>query len=153
MAIELSTAGILVKYAAETTAGTRPTTGYTTIPGIKSIPEINPEPNMLQVTPLSEEEYHRYIPGLKDLGGAIGLTANFYSDFTDAWETCVAAFETAKAAGKGMWFEIMIPDDESFFIPGIPSSLGFGGAEVDAVLETVAYITPNGAPVWAAHSS
>lgn len=153
MAIELSTAGILVKYAAEATAGTRPTTGYSTIRGIKSIPEINPEPNMLQVTPLSEEEYHRYIPGLRDLGGAIGLTANFYEDFVDDWEDCVSAYATAKAADKGMWFEIMIPDGESFYIPGIPSELGFGGAEVDSVLETVAYITPNGAPEWGAHSS
>jgi len=153
MAIELSTAGILVKYAVEGTAGTRPTTGYVAIPGVKSIPELNPEPNMLQVTPLSETAFHRYISGLKDLGGAIGLTVNHYSDFTTAWSTMMTAYSTAKAAGKGMWIEIYIPDAQSFYIPVIPNDLGFGGADVDAVLENVAYFTPTGTPVWAAHSS
>ena len=34
-AVDLSTAGITIQYAAETTAGTRPTTGFTVIPSIK----------------------------------------------------------------------------------------------------------------------
>lgn len=153
MALELSTAGILVKYAIEATADTRPTTNYTEIPGIKSIPEINPEPNMLDVTPLSETEYHRYIPGLKDVGGAIGLTVNHYETFRNAWETMYEAYTTAAAAGKGMWVEFYIPGDESFFFRAVPSPLGFGGAEVDAVLENVAYFTPNYVAGWNAHST
>lgn len=153
MALELSTAGILVKYAIEATAGTRPTTGYTEIPGIKSIPEINPEPNMLDVTPLSETEYHRYIPGLKDIGGAIGLTVNHYSDFRTAWNAMYEAWETANASGKALWVEFYIPDDESFFFRAVPSKLGFGGAEVDGVLENVAYFTPNYIAGWSAHSN
>lgn len=58
MANAVSTAGMLVKYAAETTAGTRPTTGYTTIPGVKAIPAIFNDPNMLQSTPLSATKNH-----------------------------------------------------------------------------------------------
>ena len=58
MAIELSTAGIKVKYAVETTAGTRPTTGYTEIPEIKSIPEFGTDINTLQTTPLSATKNH-----------------------------------------------------------------------------------------------
>ena len=42
--IQLSTAGVKLLYAAEATAGTRPTTGYKEISEIKSIPELNPEP-------------------------------------------------------------------------------------------------------------
>ncbi len=59
MALELSTAGVLLKYACETTAGTRPTTGYTQIPNIKSIPDFNPEPESLEVTDLSDTEWRR----------------------------------------------------------------------------------------------
>ena len=36
--IDLSTAGVHFYYAVETTAGTRPTTGYIDLPGIKSTP-------------------------------------------------------------------------------------------------------------------
>lgn len=59
MANEISTAGIALKWAVETTAGTRPTTGFATIPNIKSIPEFNPEPSTLEVTDLSDTEWKR----------------------------------------------------------------------------------------------
>ena len=59
MANEFSTAGIQLGYAVEATAGTRPTTGYTNIPGIKSMPEFNPEPSSLEVTDLSDTVWKR----------------------------------------------------------------------------------------------
>ena len=59
MANEFSTAGITLKYAVEATAGTRPTTGFTAIPGIKSMPEFNPEPSSLEVTDLSDTVWKR----------------------------------------------------------------------------------------------
>ena len=59
MALELSTSGVLLKYAVESTAGTRPTTGYTQVPNIKSIPDFNPEPESLEVTDLSDTEWRR----------------------------------------------------------------------------------------------
>lgn len=153
MALELSTAGIKVMYAAESTKGTRPTSGYTVIPNVKSIPGYNPEPSNLQVTDLSDVEWHRYIPGLKDPGGAIGLTVNHNATFLTAWNNLMSAYETAKAADKSIWFEFAIPGMNSFYFPAIPSELGFNGADVDSVLENVAYITPNGEPVWAAAST
>ena len=64
MANAVSTAGMLVKYAAETTAGTRPTTGYTEIPGVKALPSLGDEVNTLQSTPLSATKNHTYIAGL-----------------------------------------------------------------------------------------
>ena len=153
MALEISTAGIKVKWAAETTAGTRPTTGYTTIPNVKSIPGYNPEPSNIQVTDLSDQEWHRYIPGLKDPGGAIGLTVNYNDTFNTAWSGLITAYEAAKAASKSIWIEFAIPNMQSFYFQAIPSELGFNGAEVDSVLENVAYLTPNGEPVWAAAST
>ena len=148
MALEISTAGILLKYAVEATAGTRPTTGFTTVPNIKSTPDFNPEPSTLEVTDLSDLVWKRYIAGLKDPGGALSFNANLTSAFKTAWETLVSAYETAAASSKATWFEIMVPTIGSFYFAGIPSDLGINGYEVDAVAEISVYITPNQIEGW-----
>lgn len=148
MANEFSTAGIVVKYAVETTAGTKPTTGYTTISGIKSTPDFNPEPSTLEVTDLGDKVWKRYIPGLRDVGGALSFTANLTTAFKTAWETLVSASTTASASSKATWFEIAIPNFESFYFTGIPSELGTKGYEVDSVAEIDAYVTPNSIEGW-----
>lgn len=149
MAIDLSTAGVSVNYAAETTANTRPTTGFKKLTGIKSIPELNPAPDTLETTTLDETEYKTYIPGLKDLGGALEFAANLSQEFMDQWDALMEAHETAATSGKRLWFCIIIPGlTKALFFAGEPTPLGMPGAEVSAVLETTAYITPTGAPVW-----
>jgi len=153
MAQELSTAGVLLKYAVEATAGTRPTTGFTQIPCIKAIPDFNPEPESLEVTDLSDTTWRRYIPGLKDPGGALAFTANLTTQFKTAWETLVTAFETAKAADKATWFEIMVPNFGSFYFAGYPSTLGMTAMDVNAVLEIEAYVTPNQIEGWGTSST
>lgn len=153
MANEISTAGISVKWAVESTAGTRPTAGFTQIPNIKSIPEFNPEPSTLEVTDLSDTEWKRYIPGLRDPGGALGFTANSTTEFKTGWEAMVTAATTAREANKACWIEIAIPGRDSFYFAGMPEALGFAGAEVDAVLEITGYITPNQVAGFAAASS
>ena len=156
MANAVSSAGMNLKYAAEATAGTRPTSGYTVIPGVKAVPAIFNDPNMLQSTPLSATKNHTYIRGLDDSGGAIQCTVNDYETFRDAWETCVAAYATAAASDKGFWFEVSYPADsglDSFYLPGEPLPLGFGGAEVDSVLENNLNISPTGDFVFAAAST
>lgn len=153
MAIELSTAGMIVKYGIETSANTRPTTGYVQIHGVKSIPEFNPEPSTLEVTDLSDAEWKRYIPGLKDPGSAMGLTVNFYETFKNDWDTMLSAYKSASATGLGLWVEYVIPGMDSYYFRAVPSDLGFNGADVDSVLENVAYFTPNSAPVWASASN
>lgn len=146
MANAVSTAGMLVLYCVESTAGTRPTSGYTTIPGCKAIPAIFNDPNMLQSTPLSATKNHTYIEGLNDSGGSIQLTVNDYDAFRTAWGNCITAYE-GLSGGKEMWFEIRYQDGsnlDSFFFPGKPLPLGFGGAEVDSVLENNLNIAPTG---------
>lgn len=155
MANAVSTAGMLVKYAVEATAGTRPTSGYTTIPGVKAIPELWNDPNMLQSTPLSATKNHTYIPGLGDNGGAIALTVNDYAEFRTAWEACLTAY-AGLGDGDLMWFEIAYQDGsdlDSFYFPGEPLPLGFGGADVDSVLENNANIAPQGDYLFAAPST
>lgn len=154
MALELSTAGILVKYAVETTSGTRPTTGYTTLPNIKAIPDLNPEPSSLDVTDLSDIEWKRYIPGLKDPGGSVAFTANNTEEFITAWAKLVSAAETGKESEFATWFEIFVPGlTNSFYFAGMPSDLGLSAAEVDSVLSIEAYVAPNQIAGWAAKST
>lgn len=148
MALELSTAGVSLKYCVETTAGTRPTASYTAVPNIKETPDFNPEPSTLEVTDLSDTVWKRYIAGLKDPGGALSFTANLTSAFKTAWETLVSAYETGIASSKAIWFEINVPTVGSFYFAGIPSELGINGMSVDAVAEVSVYITPNKIHGW-----
>ena len=147
MAINLSTAGVQLQYAVETTAGTRPTTGYTRIKGIKSTPSLNPSPDTLETTTLDELEYKTYIDGLKDLGGALEFTFNLTEELITAWDTLMTAYEAGKVAGKATWFTIVVPGlTDSFYFTGNPSAMGLPETSVNSVLEITNYITPTNAP-------
>jgi hypothetical protein len=148
----VSTAGMNVKYA---TGSTRPTTGYTVIPGCKVLPALFNEPNAIQSTPLSAKKNHTYIEGLGDSGGAIAITVNDYPEFRTAWNACVTAYAAITGSDQ-MWFEFAYDEDagmDSFYFPGKPLALGFGGAEVDSVLENNANIMPTGDYEYAAAST
>lgn len=148
MSERFSTAGMLLVYAVETTAGTRPTTGYTKIPEVKSMPSFNPAPETIQSTTLEETEYHTYVEGLKDLGGALEFGANLTADLISAWETCNSAHD-ALTDGKAMWFAVVHPKlEKAVFFKGDPSPLGLNEATVGGMAETTLYITPNSAPEW-----
>ena len=148
MSARFSTAGMLLVYAVEATAGTRPTTGYTKIPEVKSMPSFNPAPETIQSTTLEETEYHTYVEGLKDLGGALEFGANLTADLITAWETCNTAHD-ALTDGKAMWFAVVHPKlEKAVFFQGDPSQLGLNEATVGSMAETTLYITPNSAPEW-----
>lgn len=148
MSRRVSTAGMYLAYCVETTAGTRPTSGYTKVPEVKSIPSFNPQPETIQSTTLEEEVYHTYVEGLKDLGGVLGFTANLTDDLVTAWEAVNTAYETAAAAGKAMWFVIVHPKlAKATYFTGDPAPLGLNEAAVGAMAETTLYITPTNAPV------
>lgn len=152
--IALSTAGVTVGYAVETTANERPTSGYTLIPDIKSTPEFNPEPEALEATDLEETEYKFYVAGLKDVGGALAFGANFTDKLQTMWEEIVDAYDAAVAEGKRMWFEIKHPKlTKSVFFPGEPSPMGLPALGTNSVMETSLYITPTGAPEWETKST
>ena len=150
MAINLSTAGIHLLYAVESTAGTRPTSNYVDIKGVKSIPSLNPSPDTLETTDLNQEEYKTYIDGLKDLGGALEFTFNLSNELVEAWETLMEAYETGKQTGKQTWFFIYVPGlTKNFYFTGNPSNMGMPEAAVSSVLEITNYITPTDAPIKA----
>lgn len=149
MAIELSTAGILLGYAIESTAGTKPS-AFTQLPGAKSLPDFNPEPATLETTPLDATEWKTYIDGLKDPGGALSITFNHTEEFQTAWDDLMTDYKAAKASGEKVWWEFYVPGlSKAFFFTGNPSDLGFAGAEVDSVFECSVYVTPTGNIGWA----
>lgn len=149
MSNELSTAGVTVGYAFEAVSGTRPESGYQKIPGIKSTPDLNPEPSNLEVTELADTTWKRYIQGMKDPGGALGLNCNNTNEFQAAWMALCYLADIARASDLACWFAITIPGlADSFFFAAIPSTLGVIGMEVDAVAEVTAYVSPNDVEGW-----
>ena len=156
MATEILSAGMAVKWAVEATAGTRPTTGYATIASVKEINEDNDAPNLIQVTDLSATYKHKYIRGLITGDTPLQFTVNDTPEFRTTWDAMFAAYETAKAAGKALWIEYAYPAGsglDSYYYTGEPSPRGFGGATVDAVLETTAYMIQSGEPTWESASA
>ena len=147
--IDLSTAGVTVQYAMETSAGTRPTTGYTPLTGITAIPDLNPEPGSLETTTLDETEWRTYIPGLKDPGGALAFSANNTEQFQTDWATMVEEADEGKATNLAMWYAIVVPGlTKAFFFAGTPSPLGLSAVEVDSVLTVDGYVTPTKVLGW-----
>lgn len=149
--IDLSTIGVQLHYAVETTLGERPTTGYTRIYGAKSTPSLNPAPDAIETTTLDELEYKTYVDGLKDLGGALEFTFNLTESLIEQWDDLMTAYQTARASNLRTWFAIVVPDlTDAFYFPGNPSAMGLPETSVNTVLEITNYITPVGAPVKAA---
>ena len=149
-AINLSTAGVFLAYCVETSAGTRPTTGYTKLTGLKSTPSLNPAPETLESTTLDETEFKTYVKGLRDLGGSLEFTFNLTQNLVDEWGALVTAYETAKASNKATWFTVVIPGiTNSFYFTGEPSAMGVPETSVNSILEITNYITPTNAPTSA----
>jgi len=147
-AIDLSTAGIRIGIAYEASSGSRPTSGYTNIPGPKSIPSMDDAPSLLDSTSLNAEKYKTYIQGLRDLGGGdIAIKFNYTQVFCNTWDEMYATNETNKASGKRAWLVFYIPGiEDSFFMPVDIVERGNPGAEVDTVLETTGHFIPIGEP-------
>lgn len=128
-------AGSYLKYCAESTAGTRPTSGYTQIRGVSAIPAINTDLATEDATTIDAKN-RQYVLGLPDSGGAIQLSVYESEAFREDWDTMKAAYD-ALSGGKQMWFEIAYPEDlglDSYYMPVQPADLGFGGMDVGSVL-------------------
>ena len=158
MAIAITSIGVKVSYAFEDTVGTRPVSGYSVIPQVKEIPEMNPQPETLETTSFDNTEYKTYVDGLKDLGGVLDFTTNFTQELYDLWQNettgVMAKWQEAKTSGKQMYLCIDIPGlSESCYLSVIPSNLGLPATSVNSVMEVVLHFTPVGEPIWAADPS
>jgi len=151
MALEFNTIGVKLKYAVASSAS-RPTTSYVAIPDIKSLPGIELTPSKLEVTNL-EDKYKRFITGVMDAGDDVNVTANLTADLKSKWASLVTAANSAWASGFSTWFEIAIPNFDSFYFAGIPTEMGFNELGVDAVAEASLHIIPNQIGGWATAST
>lgn len=147
--IDLTTAGTLVAYAVETTAGERPTSGWTHIPGITSTPDYNAAPNMINTTTLDELSEEVGKPGLKSLPTGSAYAANYTNELDKQWNNDVMPkFEAAKKAGLRMWITHVTPDiDNAFYFPAEPSPLAPPADSVSAVKSINLYFTKVGETV------
>jgi len=152
MALEMSTIGIKLKWASEATAGSRPTSGYVEVPDIKEIPGMDENPSLLDVTNLTDT-HRRRIPGVVDGTDDFALTCNMTANLKSKWASMKTAADAAWACGKSTWYEIAIPNFDSYYFAGRPSDLGFATAGVDGVLEATPHIVPNQIAGWASASS
>lgn len=138
----ISTLKMKVGYAAESTAGTRPTAGYTMLERCVSVGALQITNENLDATAL-EDEIKRYVAGIGDTGGSTALTFNLTSGTTTEIEAMIAAYNTAKEANKEMWFEVWSPYlTKAFFFKGEPpQKIGMPEIGVNTVLQVEVPIT------------
>ena len=151
MALEFNTIGVKLKYCVAANAS-RPTSGYTNIPDIKSIPEIQLNPSQLEVTNLVDR-VKRFIPGVQDPGSDFNCTANMTTSLKTVWASLCTSANAAWASGYSTWFEISIPNFDSFYFAGLPVDMGLSAQAVDAVEEANLHIVPNQIAGWATASA
>lgn len=147
----ISTAGMTLSYiiAAE---GSIPTTGtLVKIPEVKTMPNFNPTPNGIDVTPLDETDSYQYVADLKDLGGVLEFGANLTNELITAWNTTLMSAYEGMESGKAVWFCVSHPKlTQATWLKGEPVALGLNEASVGAAAETTLYIAPKSAPTLGA---
>lgn len=152
MGVALSTLGVAVGYAftTDTETNTRPTTGYKILVDIKDVPDFNPTPDTIEVTPLVNEQYKTYIHGLKDLGGDLAFLANFTQELFDEYETATSGIMAQYNSGRHMWLVIDHPKlSKSLYINVTPSPLGLNAMAVNSAAEVTLHFASFGELVWA----
>lgn len=150
MGVRVTTIDTRLMYAVETTAGTRPTTGFKLIPEVKAMPALDDTPETIDSTTLLETEYMTSEPGLKS-NGVKDYTANLTNELLTFWNTLIEEYDTAIAAGKAMWFA-HVPNaklDKCQMYKGTPSPIGMNDVSINSMLEATLHVTPSGGVIWA----
>lgn len=157
MAGEISSAGIKILYAPESTAGTRPTTGYkekatsgtlNIADYVTGINGLGAEYDMYDVTPLSETDRHRFIKGLQNNDGSISLNANINPTSRSDWQAIVAEY-TALTGGKALWFQFVLPGDtQAVYVRGEPLPMRFPDVEAGSAVQGAIQIVENQYADW-----
>ena len=152
MAGEISTAGIKIFYAAESTAGTCPSTGFKEKASgatlniadyVTGVSGLGADYDMYDVTPLSETDRHRFIKGLQNNDGSISMNANINPTSRADWQAIIDEY-AALTGGKALWFEFVLPGDtDGFFIRGEPLPMRFPDVEAGSAVQGAIQIVEN----------
>ena len=116
----ISTLGVKLGYAVETTAGTKPAS-FSLLSRINAIGGITITSENIDASAL-EDSVTKYVAGRGDADGTMSVTVNLTQDTIDEWESLISAYQTAKASGKATWFEIYHPSlgGDAFFVVAEP---------------------------------
>ena len=152
MAGEISSAGVAIYYATESTAGTCPSTGFkqkatgatlNIADYVTGISGLGADYDMLDVTPLSETARHRFIKGLQSNDGSIELNANINPTSRSDWGKIVTEF-TNLTGGKSLWFEFILPGDtDGFFIRAEPMPMRFPDVDAGSAVQGAIQLIEN----------
>lgn len=157
---EISSMGVKIWYAPESSVGVRPTTlssykekatGATLniAEYVTGISGLTAEYDTYDVTALAETERHRFIKGLQGNSGNISLTCNINPTSRSDWNAIVDEF-AALTGGKSMWWMFAFPGDtQAVFFRGEPCTMNFPDLSVNQAVTGTVQIIENGAAGWA----
>lgn len=139
-----STLGIKVYTAWESTAGTRPSSGFSLFSDeITAIPAFDNAPSGIDVTPLSETVTVRRIPGLKDNGEDFALTGNYNDADLTTWAGYVTTAATNIPLGKYLWIMIIVPGmTKAYYVCGTPVAQGLPSIDVNSAFQGEYHFVP-----------
>jgi len=129
----LTSIGLKIGIAIETTAGTKPITDYYEIEQVTDLPDLDFEPDTIETTSYKNLEYKSYLPGLKDTGGIISLSANYTQYGVEMWDDIVSKLDpSTNTTGKIAWLLVSIKGTtKKWFIPINPVLTGLPTAPVN----------------------
>lgn len=136
MAIPATTIGLKISIAAETTAGTRPTSGYTHLKMVTSFPELDLSPDTIDTTSYDNLIYKSSTPGLIDTTGAQAMEAIYSDEITKTWNDIVTAYESEANEGKGVWLAVQrLNSEKAWFLPIEPIKTGVPNFPLNDVIK------------------
>lgn len=127
----LTTLGVRVAWALETTAGQKPVnsgSGSSLVQPFEEVKRVNQiggvsiDTENIDVSALVDF-VTRYKPGRADTGGSFPITVNVTSDTITQWNGIISAYyaSAARTAGKRIWWQIVHPElAKAFFIVAAP---------------------------------
>lgn len=128
----LTSLGVKLAFAMESTSGTKPTgsggTGTPAIGGwyqvlrVNSIGGVSVDPEQIDVSAIVDK-LTRYKPGRGDSGGTFTVGINVNNDTINQWKEIIALYNNTanRTAGLRMWWEVTHPDlEQAFFIVAAP---------------------------------
>jgi len=143
--IPLTSIGAVVSYNVGSDLVTKPSTAYTKLIGLKSIPDMNPAPNTADATTFENKEYTTKVDLLKEMPDTIEFTAVLSQAMYDGWETMVSSYSTETP----IWICVDIEGlSKSIYIPVKPITLGMPSVDVNSPIEITCRCVPLGEPKY-----
>lgn len=139
---DLSTIGVKVGYAVETTAGTRPM-AFKQLKRCKSVSGIDAAMDQIDVTAL-EDRKKKYTEGIEDTGGTWTLTFGVNDEVITDLEAMRTAYLEGRGQGKSTWFDVWFPGlAKSFYVIAEPGTVSLPDVSQGSAAEITLNCTIN----------